>query len=130
MDLGKELDKVYSRYIRLRDAYPNGMIRCISCGRVLPFDQFDCGHYFSRYHLSTRWDEHNCNAECIRCNRFDPNHLVGYKRNLIAKIGQKAYDELERKHNEIGEMPSAEEFKELIAGYRKINRILGEKKDI
>lgn len=47
-DLVAKLDKVFSRYIRLRDAMPNGMIRCISCGKVKRFDQFDNGHYHGR----------------------------------------------------------------------------------
>ena len=35
--LVKKLDKVFSQYIRLRDAFPNGTFRCISCGKIKPF---------------------------------------------------------------------------------------------
>ena len=88
------LDVVFSLYIRLRDAMDGGMTRCISCGRVFPFAKVQCGHYFSRANLSTRWDEQNCNAECVHCNCFDDKHLEGYTRNLIAKIGQDGLDAL------------------------------------
>ena len=33
-DLVAKLDKVFSRYIRLRDCMPNGYFRCISCGQI------------------------------------------------------------------------------------------------
>jgi hypothetical protein len=93
-DLVAKLDKVFSRYIRLRDAMPNGMIRCISCGKVKRFDQFDNGHYHGRTHMATRFDEDNCNAECKFCNRFKADHMIGYRENLIAKIGQQRFDKL------------------------------------
>ena len=76
-DLKAKLDKEFSLFIRLRDAMPNGYFRCISCGQIKPFTQADCGHYFSRTHLATRFDENNCHAECRHCNRFKADHLEG-----------------------------------------------------
>lgn len=96
----KKLDKVFSQYIRLRDAMPGGVFRCISCGRTLPIGRADCGHYFSRRHMSTRFDEDNCNAECSYCNRFDAEHLIGYRENLIRKIGLRRYQLLGVRANE------------------------------
>jgi hypothetical protein len=48
----------------------------------------DCGHYINRMHTSVRWNEANANGECRYCNRFDENHLQGYRENLIRKIGE------------------------------------------
>lgn len=93
-DYVRKLDNVFSLYIRLRDAMPNGMIRCISCGQIKPFNKFDNGHYFSRRKMATRWDEDNCHAECTCCNRFKADHLIGYRENLIRKIGQQRFDAL------------------------------------
>ena len=64
-DYKKRLDEVFSLYIRLRDRIPNtDSFRCISCGRILPFEQADCGHYINRQHMSLRFSEVNCNAQC------------------------------------------------------------------
>jgi hypothetical protein len=93
-ELIKVLDKYFSLYIRLRDTMPNGYCRCISCGQIKPFEQMDCGHYFSRRHLSTRFDERNCHAECRACNRVDAEHLDGYRDNLIRKIGENEYNKI------------------------------------
>ena len=35
-NLTKKLDKVFSAYIRLRDAMPSGYFKCPTCGRILP----------------------------------------------------------------------------------------------
>ena len=95
VDLVAKLDKVFSLYIRLRDTMPTGCFKCISCGQIKPYEQADCGHYFSRRHMATRFDEYNCNAECRSCNRFSADHLHGYRGNLIRKIGQRNFDLLE-----------------------------------
>lgn len=86
-DLVKKLDKVFSLYIRLRDVMPNGYFRCISCGRIKPFAEGDCGHYHSRTHMATRFEEDNCHLECRSCNRMSADHLIQYRENLITKIG-------------------------------------------
>lgn len=94
LNLVKKLDRIFSLYIRLRDAMPNGYVRCISCGKIKVFDDVDCGHFHSRRHMSTRFDEDNCHAECKFCNRFSADHLIGYQTNLIRKIGQNRFEKL------------------------------------
>ena len=69
-NLKAKLDKVFSEYIRKRDTH-NGVFKCISCGRILPYEQADCGHYINRKHMSTRFDEMNCNAQCRSCLTSD-----------------------------------------------------------
>lgn len=96
-----KLDKVFSLYIRLRDAMPSGYVRCISCGQIKKFEDMDCGHFHSRTHMATRFDEDNCNAECKFCNRFSADHLIGYQRNLIQKIGRGRFDLLEVKAHSV-----------------------------
>lgn len=94
VDLVAKLDRVFSQYIRLRDIMPNGYGRCIACGKIKPYSDLDCGHYFSRIHMATRFEEDNCNAECKFCNRVSSEHLIGYRDNLIRKIGIGRYDRL------------------------------------
>ena len=42
-----------------------------------------------------RFNEDNVNGECVSCNGFDKFHLVGYRKNLIKKIGLKRVEYLE-----------------------------------
>ena len=94
------LDTIFSRYIRLRDVMPSGYFRCISCGKIKPIEQADCGHFHSRTHMSTRFDEDNCHAECRYCNRFSADHIIGYRENLIKKIGEQRFTLLDIKAHE------------------------------
>lgn len=117
--LRDKLDTVFSKYIRLRDAMPSGTFRCISCGKIKPLDQADAGHYFSRIHMNTRFDEDNVHAECRYCNRFSADHLVGYRENLIKKIGEKRFLMLEV-HAHQTKKWSSFEIEQLIKYYRAL----------
>lgn len=117
-DLVEQLDKVFSKFIRLRDAGENGYTVCISCGKKLPFELMQCGHFFPRWHMNTRWDEDNCHSQCVFCNCHNHGNLEAYKENLIKKIGQSAYARLEIAHNEIRKW-SNNELKDLIKYYKK-----------
>ena len=127
--LVKKLDKVFSQYIRLRDAFSNGTFRCISCGKIKPFDQSDCGHYHSRRHMSTRFDEENCNSECRFCNRFSADHLIGYRENLIKKIGTQRFQMLEVKAHQTKKW-SCFELEQLIKYYSVLVKKLSDEKGI
>lgn len=91
------LDRIFSEFIRIRDSDTNGIIRCISCGKIVAWKESDCGHYINRKHNSTRYDEKNCNAQCRSCNRFDEGNIQGYRKGLIAKYGEYAVKILEMK---------------------------------
>lgn len=124
-----KLDIAFSRYIRLRDAMPGGLFRCISCGKIKPISQADCGHFWSRAKMSTRFDERNCNAECKACNRFSSDHLVMYRVNLIKKIGQLEYDRLQIQSHEIKKW-SVWELEQLIKYYTILAKALEQDKNI
>lgn len=128
-DLVAKLDKEFSLYIRLRDTMPNGFFKCVSCGQIKPFEQADCGHYWSRRHMSTRYDEDNCHAECRSCNRFKADHLIGYRENLIRKIGQMRFDKLAWKASQTKKW-SDFEIQELIKYYKALNAKLRKEKGI
>ena len=64
------LDKVFSEYIRRRDAGGREYVRCVTCSTVKHWKEMDCGHFVSRNHLSIRFDDRNAHAQCPMCNRF------------------------------------------------------------
>lgn len=127
-DLKKKLDAVFSRYIRLRDMLPGTTVfRCISCGMIKPISQGDCGHYINRQHMSTRFSEINCNAQCRHCNRFDEGNIQGYRRGMISKYGEKKVLFLESQKNETRQY-AAFEYEALIDHYKaEISRMLKER---
>ena len=83
------LDKAFSEFIRMRDRIEGTeYVRCISCGKVVLWKESDCGHYVNRKHMSTRWDEKNCSAQCRACNRYSEGNVSGYTLGLIQKYGK------------------------------------------
>lgn len=129
VNLKTKLDKEFAMYIRLRDALPGGAFRCISCGRVLPFDQSDCGHYINRQHMSLRFSEKNCNAQCRSCNRFDEGNIQGYRRGLITKYGEPTVLMLEATKYDTNKI-SDFEYKTMIEQYKRESKMLRKEKGI
>lgn len=123
----RKLDEVFSKYIRLRDMMPGRVFRCISCGRVLPIEQADCGHYINRKHMATRFSERNCNAQCRSCNRFDEGNMSGYRAGLIKKRGEAIVVLLESQRTEQRKW-EVWELKAAIEHYqREVKRLEAEK---
>lgn len=130
--LVRKLDAEFSLYIRLRDSRPFGYkhFRCISCGDILPFEQADCGHFIGRTHMSVRFDELDCNAECRRCNRFSADHIIYYQKNLEQKIGKQKLDLLIARGHQTKKWTSWE-LSILINHYKEENkRMLAEKEKL
>jgi len=94
MNLKKKLDKIFSIYIRMRDANNDGICTCISCGKRLHWKKMDAGHFVNRRYMSLRYSETNVNAQCRSCNRFDEGNPVGYMKGLKRKYGEDIIDKL------------------------------------
>ena len=82
--LVENLDKVFSQYIRNRFA-KNGMATCVTCGSQKEVKQMQCGHFMSRKHYSTRWDETNCQVQCYTCNvmQYGQQYRFGLYLNSV-----------------------------------------------
>ena len=76
------IDRVFHRYIRLRDVNDQGYGKCISCSKAIHFDESDAGHCISRSKLATRWNEDNVNIQCRKCNRFEYGRQLEYSINI------------------------------------------------
>jgi hypothetical protein len=94
--LKKELDKWFSLYIRLRDATDEGLVQCFTCGKVSHYKSgMQNGHFQSRKHLATRWDEENCQVQCVGCNMFKAGEQYKFSVALDGKYGEGKAEELE-----------------------------------
>lgn len=92
--LQKKLDNIFSKFIRLRDADKNGLIRCCACGVLIPWEDSDCSHFVSRQYLFTRYEQKNCHASCRKCNRFLEGNKEAYALFLVRKYGAGIFEEL------------------------------------
>lgn len=87
-----ELQAVFNKYIRLRDARDG----CISCDKPSTWKgQWHCSHYYSRGHSSAlRFNLWNCHKSCSVCNMRLSGNIGQYTPRLIEKIGQDRFDRL------------------------------------
>tara|TARA_R110000765_G_scaffold360009_1_gene450322 strand:+ start:241 stop:651 length:411 start_codon:yes stop_codon:yes gene_type:complete len=94
--LKKELDTIFSLFIRLREATDEGLVQCFTCNKVSHYKSgMQNGHFQSRKHLATRWDETNCQVQCVGCNMFKAGEQYKFAINLDAKHGEGTAEELE-----------------------------------
>jgi len=85
--LKKKLDTIFSLYIRLRNADENGTIECFTSGQLMHYKKAHAGHYISRRHLSTRWDETNVQAQSVKENIFNQGNAPVYAIKLDERFG-------------------------------------------
>jgi phosphoketolase len=115
--LTAKAQKVFNKYVRERDS-ENGYFTCISCGKTLPIEQMNAGHYIPQKNSSLlRFNEYNVHGECISDNGFNEFHLINYRKNLINKIGQEMVDWLEENQRTIKKWTRSE-LEEIIEKYK------------
>jgi hypothetical protein len=115
--LTAKAQKVFNAYIRKRDS-ENGYFTCISCGKTLPIDKMNAGHFAPvKGGSALRFDEYNVNGECEWSNCFDEFHLIGYRKGIIDKYGEDILIYLEQNARLVKRW-SRTELNELIEKYK------------
>lgn len=112
----KDAEKVFNAFIRRRDS-SGDFFQCISCGKVKPVCDMNSGHYVPVKRSSfLRFSEDNCHGECEYDNCWNEFHLIGYRKNLIEKIGLQKVDWMETNYRQAKKW-SRDELNEIIQKY-------------
>ena len=85
--LKNRLDRVFSRWTRLRFRNQAGGIPCCSCGNVLPLESMQAGHFQKRHYLATRWHPENVAPQCVSCNVFRGGNYAAYAAWGVNRYG-------------------------------------------
>ena len=117
--LKKELDKYFSLFIRLRWATKEGLCQCVTCGKVAHYKKMQCGHFQSRRHHATRWNQKNCAVQCISCNCFQQGQQFKFSIYLESKYGKGTAQELEYLAKQITKV-SRSDYEENISYYKDL----------
>lgn len=96
----KKLDTVFSQYIRRRFAV-NEVAKCVTCGKEAHWKELQAGHFMSRKHYSTRWEETNVQVQCSGCNVFRYGEQYKFGIYLEQAYEKGTADELQAKSREI-----------------------------
>jgi hypothetical protein len=92
--LKKKADAIFSIFIRLRDKSRG----CITCGSK---ENLQCGHFQSRRHNNTRFNEANCQAQCVRCNMFNQGEQYEFGKRLDELYGEGTAERLKKEAQEV-----------------------------
>jgi hypothetical protein len=82
-----KLDSIFSQYIRLRYS-KNEIATCVTCGKSDNWKKMQNGHFVSRKHYATRWDEDNCQVQCSGCNVFRYGEQYLFSKYLGADLSE------------------------------------------
>ena len=126
--LKKDLWKVFSRYVRLRDAVrTTGNCKsslCITCERLEDITKMDAGHFFSRTHSATLFHEKNVHAQCKRCNMLNGGEQFLYAQKVDKLYGEGTAEELNQLRHTTKRF-SRPELEDMIEEYKeKLNELI------
>ena len=111
-----KLDTIFSQYIRRKDAI-NEIAECITCGKKNHWSKLQNGHWASRRHYNTRWDEDNCHVQCAGCNVFRAGEIYLYTKYLCSKYGDNFPEELYKLSQKIVKFTDAD-LQDMIIYYK------------
>ena len=116
--LKKKLDVLFSQYIRRRNADHLGRVKCFTCGIEKHWKEQQAGHFQSRSHHSTRWDEVNVQVQCVKCNMFRQGEQYKFGLYLDDRFGDGTAEELENRAKTIVKINRVD-YEEAIERYKQ-----------
>ena len=113
--LMKDLDKLWSEYVRERDK------NCQKCGGS---GSVSAHHAFGRRHLAVRWDIYNGVALCYPCHiHWAHRDPAGFAEWFRVFVGDAQYERLSEAHNQIFK-PTVEDLERNISFFKETKEAL------
>ena len=116
--LKKKLDKIFSEFIRRRNADHLGRVKCFTCGVEKHWKEQQAGHFQSRSHHSTRWDDVNVQVQCVKCNMYRQGEQYKFGMYLDQRFGDGTAEELENRAKTIVKLNRVD-YEEAIERYKQ-----------
>ena len=92
---------ILQRIVRLKAADDNGYARCVTCGKVEPWQDLQGGHFISRTYTAHKCLEENIHPQCAYCNGFSQTSLIAYTKFMYDTYGVSFVDRLMATKNDI-----------------------------
>lgn len=121
--LVKELDAIFSKYIRLLDIDQYWMTNCVTCWAKVHRKIIQNWHFITRWNYKYRRREDNCFPQCMPCNIYKSWNYIAYTLFMIWRYWQERVKEMQEDKELI--KISTSEIRELIEHYtNEVNIIL------
>ena len=92
---------------------------CVTCNKQFHWKNIQAGHFMSRKHYSTRWNENNVKPQCVGCNMFKSGEQ--YKYSLF--LGSELANDLYLKSKELVKF-SSQDIQDMIDNYNSKLKLL------
>ena len=104
--------KVWSEYVRSKDANLDGLVECYTCSVFKHWKEMHCAHYF---HGKLDFDSRNLKCCCAACNTYKHGNLAVYGVKLTQELGVEGMQQLLLDSNTI--RYSKDDLEEIIRKY-------------
>lgn len=124
-DLKIDIDRVVSRYVRLKEIDSEHKCECFTCGRKAHYLKQHCGHFINRVHLATRWLIQNLRVQCVKCNIELRGNIKVYAERLEEE--NKGSVEFLQELSRTVEHPTRDDLKQLLFDYQQKLKLVEQK---
>lgn len=110
-----DADAIFSKFIRLKYADKDGLVKCFTCDIKKHWTLMQNGHFVKRGNLFLRFDERNCRPQESICNEINYGMPAEFLRRLNTEqdgLGDILLEEARLVHK-----PSREEIRNIISEY-------------
>lgn len=90
----KDIQRVFNKFIRLRDTDDTGFGKCYTCGKTGHYKEMDAGHFIPSTKTIHRFNHKNVHLQCKRCNMYLRGNLIPYTLRMENDYGTEVVDEL------------------------------------
>jgi hypothetical protein len=116
--LVRKADAAFSRFVRISHADANGFVRCVTCGKAMPWQESQAGHWIKRGHAAVRFDPRNVYPQCPADNYFKDGLQDEMALHILRTHGPDTVEDLMRLKHTTRRWTVAE-LRELIEKYRE-----------
>jgi hypothetical protein len=85
--------KVFSEYIRRKDADEGGTTRCVTCRTPIFWKEAHAGHFVPGRTNAVLFNPDITNPQCIRCNIFLGGNYAAYTLYMLDNFGREKVEE-------------------------------------
>ncbi len=86
--------KLFSEYIRRKDADEGGTNECYTCKKLFHWRELQCGHFVPGRTNSVLFDVRVVRPQCARCNIWLGGNYANFTLRLLDEVGREQVDEL------------------------------------
>jgi hypothetical protein len=115
-NLVQDLDAIFSKWVRLKYADGEGVVKCYTCPTKKRVEEMQNGHFIPRANLSTRWMPENCRPQCEKCNCYLDGNTAVFEANL--RLEDDSLPDYLKEQGRAPDKPTRSDLRELVNGYR------------